>query len=45
MTRLLHRLPDANEFDRKVQRAELDFLARSSSAQTALAENYAGLPY
>jgi len=45
MTRLLHRLPDANDFDRKVQRAELDFLARSSSAQAALAENYVGLPY
>jgi p-hydroxybenzoate 3-monooxygenase len=45
MTRLLHRLPDVNDFDRKVQRAELDFLARSSSAQAALAENYVGLPY
>jgi p-hydroxybenzoate 3-monooxygenase len=45
MTRLLHRLPDADDFDRKVQRAELDFLARSSSAQAALAENYVGLPY
>ncbi|HJU17771.1 MAG TPA: 4-hydroxybenzoate 3-monooxygenase [Stellaceae bacterium] len=45
MTRLLHRLPDVNAFDRKVQRAELDFLAHSSSAQAALAENYVGLPY
>jgi p-hydroxybenzoate 3-monooxygenase len=45
MTRLLHRLPDADDFDRKVQRAELDFLACSSAAQAALAENYVGLPY
>jgi p-hydroxybenzoate 3-monooxygenase len=45
MTRLLHRFPEDSGFDRKVQRAELEFLARSVSAQTALAENYVGLPY
>jgi p-hydroxybenzoate 3-monooxygenase len=45
MTRLLHRFPEDSGFDHKVQRAELEYLARSSSAQTALAENYVGLPY
>ena len=45
MTRLLHRMPDADDFGRKLQRAELDFLARSPAAQAALAENYVGLPY
>jgi p-hydroxybenzoate 3-monooxygenase len=45
MTRLLHRFPDSSGFDHKVQRAELEYLARSEAAQAALAENYVGLPY
>jgi p-hydroxybenzoate 3-monooxygenase len=45
MTRLLHRFPEDSGFDHKLQRAELEYLARSPSAQTALAENYVGLPY
>src|SRR5215469_8638721 len=45
MTRLLHRFPEDSGFDRHIQRAELEFLARSQSAQAALAENYVGLPY
>ena len=45
MTRLLHRFPEDSGFDQKVQRAELEYLARSVSAQAALAENYVGLPY
>jgi p-hydroxybenzoate 3-monooxygenase len=45
MTRLLHCFPADSGFDRKVQRAELEYLARSASVQTALAENYVGLPY
>ena len=45
MTSLLHRFPEASGFDRKVQRAELENLARSRAAQTLLAENYVGLPY
>jgi len=45
MTRLLHRFPEDSGFDHKLQRAELEYLARSRSAQTALAENYVGLPY
>jgi p-hydroxybenzoate 3-monooxygenase len=43
MTNLLHRLDD-DGFTRRVQRAELDYLATSRNASTALAENYAGLP-
>ncbi len=31
--------------DRRMQKAEIDFLRTSASAQTALAENYVGLPY
>jgi p-hydroxybenzoate 3-monooxygenase len=45
MMRLLHRFPEDSGFDHEVQRAELEYLARSPSAQTALAENYVGLPY
>ena len=45
MTRLLHRFPDQSDFDRRMQRAELEYLESSVAAQTALAENYIGLPY
>ena len=45
MTMLLHRLPDDGPFGQKIQQAELAYLAGSRAAQTALAENYVGLPY
>jgi p-hydroxybenzoate 3-monooxygenase len=45
MTQMLHRFPEASGFDRKIQAAELDYLFGSRAAQTALAENYVGLPY
>ena len=45
MTKLLHLFPEDGSFDRKMQMAELDYLASSQAAQTALAENYVGLPY
>jgi p-hydroxybenzoate 3-monooxygenase len=45
MTQLLHRFPEASGFDRRIQRTELDYLFSSQAAQTALAENYVGLPY
>ncbi|WP_034410954.1 4-hydroxybenzoate 3-monooxygenase [Derxia gummosa] len=44
MTSLLHRFPDQGDFDRAIQRAELDYLVGSTAAKTALAENYVGLP-
>ncbi|MEQ9641241.1 MAG: 4-hydroxybenzoate 3-monooxygenase [Alphaproteobacteria bacterium] len=44
MTMLMHRLPDEGDFNGRVQLAELDYLATSTAAQTALAENYVGLP-
>lgn len=43
-TRLTHRFPDHDTFDRKMQLAELDYIRSSISAQTVLAENYVGLP-
>ena len=45
MTMLLHRLPEDGPFGQKIQQAELAYLAGSRAAQTAMAENYAGLPY
>jgi p-hydroxybenzoate 3-monooxygenase len=45
MTSLLHRFPEATQFERKLQLSELDYVARSRAAATSLAENYAGLPF
>ena len=45
MTTMLHQFPESSGFDRKMQAAELDYLFSSKAAQTALAENYVGLPY
>ncbi|HYD57881.1 MAG TPA: 4-hydroxybenzoate 3-monooxygenase [Burkholderiales bacterium] len=45
MTRLLHQFPDEGAFNLRMQEAELDYLMTSKAAQTALAENYVGLPY
>jgi phosphate transport system substrate-binding protein len=41
----LHRFPEESGFDQRIQRAELEYLFSSTAAQTALAENYVGLPY
>jgi p-hydroxybenzoate 3-monooxygenase len=45
MTSLLHRFPDTGMFGRRIQLAELDYIAGSRAAMTTLAENYVGLPY
>lgn len=45
MTRLLHRFPEQSAFDLRMMRAEMDYLMSSVAAQSALAENYVGLPY
>ena len=44
LTGLMHRFPEASGFERRVQSAELVYLAGSTAAQTTLAENYVGLP-
>ncbi|HLK23719.1 MAG TPA: 4-hydroxybenzoate 3-monooxygenase [Caulobacteraceae bacterium] len=43
-TGLTHRFDEADAFSRRLQEAELDYLAASRAAQAALAENYVGLP-
>ncbi|MGD9703459.1 MAG: 4-hydroxybenzoate 3-monooxygenase [Acidimicrobiia bacterium] len=44
MTMLLHRFPEQTAFDQRTQEEELIHLASSTAAQTALAEQYTGLP-
>ncbi len=45
MTSLLHSFPEHGAFAARMRRAEFDYLASSEAAQTAMAENYVGLPY
>lgn len=44
LTGLMHRFPDATPFERRMQRAELDYVSTSEAMQRAIAENYIGLP-
>jgi len=43
MTSMLHRSPDADSFEERLQRAQLDYVCRSEAAARTLAENYVGL--
>ena len=45
MTKLLHYFPEEGDFGRRMQLAELEYIAGSTAAQTVLAENYVGLPF
>ena len=42
---MLHRFPGADDFQHRVQIAELDHVTGSRAGSTALAENHAGLPF
>jgi len=44
LTELMHRFPEDGPFGRRMQIAKLDYLAGSRAMQTAIAENYVGLP-
>jgi p-hydroxybenzoate 3-monooxygenase len=44
LTKLMHRFPEDGPFEHKMQAAELDYVANSRAMQTAIAENYVGLP-
>jgi p-hydroxybenzoate 3-monooxygenase len=43
MTSMLHRAPNADEFDEKLQLSQLRYVTTSRPAATSLAENYVGL--
>jgi p-hydroxybenzoate 3-monooxygenase len=45
MTSMLHRFPDTEGFNERIQLAELDYIVNSRAGATSLAENYVGLPY
>ena len=44
LTRLMHRFPGDGAFERRMQNAELDYIASSEVARRSIAENYVGLP-
>jgi p-hydroxybenzoate 3-monooxygenase len=43
MTTMLHRLPDGDAFDLKLQLSQLNYVTTSEAAARSLAENYVGL--
>jgi p-hydroxybenzoate 3-monooxygenase len=45
MTSMLHRLEDSDEFDVKLQLAQLQYVCSSEKAAASLAENYVGLEH
>ncbi len=44
MTSMLHRFANHTPFERRIQMAELEYVAGSHAASASLAENYVGLP-
>lgn len=45
MTRHLHHFHENEDFDQRIQQAELDYVIHSRAGLTTIAENYVGLPY
>ena len=45
MTSMLHRFPEEDAIQARLQLAELDYVTSSRAASTMLAENYTGMPY
>lgn len=44
LTSMMHRFSVSENFDRRLQTAELEYLSSSEAAQRAMAESYSGLP-
>jgi len=44
MTSMLHRFPDDDGFQHRLQRSQLEYVVSSPAAAASLAENYVGLP-
>ena len=40
-----HIFPDSNAFDRRMQRAELEYLVSNETAQISYAQQHTGLPF
>jgi len=45
MTSMLHRFPDGDAFQQRLQRSQLEYVVSSHAAAASLAENYVGLPF
>src|SRR5690554_2187525 len=45
MTSMLHMFSDEEDFNTRMQQAELDYVTSSEAGLTTIAENYVGLPY
>ncbi len=45
LTNLTHQFPDHSAFEKRMQRAEFDYIVSSTAAQTTIAENYVGLDF
>ncbi len=44
LSTLMHQFPENSPFEKRMQRAEFDYIASSEAASKAIAENYVGLP-
>jgi p-hydroxybenzoate 3-monooxygenase len=44
LSTLMHQFPDNSPFEKRMQRAEFDYLSKSEAASKSIAENYVGLP-
>ena len=44
LSTMMHQFPEHNAFERRMQRAEFDYVRSSQAASRAIAENYVGLP-
>lgn len=45
MTSMLHKFSEEEDFNTRMQQAELDYVTNSEAGLTTIAENYVGLPY
>lgn len=44
LSTLMHQFPENSPFEKRMQRAEFDYVSSSETASRAIAENYVGLP-
>ena len=44
MSTMLHQFPEHSPFEKRMQRAEFDYIVESEAASRTIAENYVGLP-
>jgi p-hydroxybenzoate 3-monooxygenase len=45
LTTMMHRFPEHNAYERRMQDTEFAYLRDSMTAQQAMSENYTGLPF